>query len=370
LPEDRSGKRFTDAGHSLTGAGATVMNRRLLFPLLLIAALVIGIGWAEYTSWREVAGLKRQLDSPALARVIAQSEKWPADDQAAFQDLIAEVRSSVNAFRGWLVASCIGVLVLAGVLARTIQREMIAPLENRLVESHAVIARQEKLASLGVLAAGVAHEIRNPLTAIKARLFSQRRKLSRDSAEHADAVFINDEINRLEQIVRDFLQFARPAEPSLASVETSALLQAVHELMAPEIKAREIDLRLDTPHPLTARMDAAQIRQVLLNLIRNAADSIERDGIITLRTRPTYLPFAPRRVPAVAIEVEDTGPGIPAEVRERLFDPFFTTKESGTGLGLAIAERIVHAHKGSLQFHTKTQHGAIFSVILPSGENP
>lgn len=341
------------------------MNKRLLFPLLIIVALVAGIGWAEYTSWKEVAELQRQLHSPALTRVLAQSEQWPAEDQAALRGLIVEAQTSLDAFRGWLVASCVGVLVLALVLAHTIQRQMIAPLESRLVESQAVIARQEKLASLGMLAAGVAHEIRNPLTAIKARLFSQAKRLRRDSPEHADAVLINDEINRLEQIVKDFLQFARPAEPNLAPVEAAAFLHSVQELMAPELKLRGIDLRLDAPEDLAAKMDTSQIRQVMLNLIRNAADSIGREGAITLRARETFLPFAPRRASAVALEVEDTGPGISPEVQERLFDPFFTTKETGTGLGLAIAERIVHRHSGALQFRTQAQRGTTFSVILP-----
>jgi signal transduction histidine kinase len=345
------------------------MNKRLLFPLLIIVALVAGIGWAEYTSWKEVAELQRQLHSPALTRVLAQSEQWPGEDQAALRGLIVEAQTSLSAFRGWLIASCVGVLVLAVVLARTIQRQMIAPLESRLVESHAVIARQEILASLGMLAAGVAHEIRNPLTAIKARLFSQAKRLQRDSPEHADAVFINDEINRLEQIVKDFLQFARPAEPSLAPVDAAAFLRSVQELMAPELKLRGIDLQLDAPENLAAKMDTSQIRQVMLNLIRNAADSIGREGAITLRARETFLPFAPRRAPAVALEVEDTGPGISTEVQERLFDPFFTTKEAGTGLGLAIAERIVHRHGGALQFRTQMQRGTTFSVVLPSPEN-
>ena len=345
------------------------MNKRLFYSLLIIVALVAGIGWAEYTSWKEVAELQRQLQSPALTRVLAQSEQWPAEDQAALRGLIVEAQTSLGAFRGWLVASCVGVLVLALVLAHTIQRQMIAPLENRLVESHAVIARQEKLASLGVLAAGVAHEIRNPLTAIKARLFSQAKRLQRESPEHADAVFIKDEINRLEQIVKDFLQFARPTEPKLMPVEAAVFLRSIQELMAPELKLRGIDLRLDAPEDLTAKMDTSQIRQVMLNLIRNAADSIGREGAITLRARETFLPFAPRRAPAVALEVEDTGPGISTEVQERLFDPFFTTKETGTGLGLAIAERIVHRHGGALQFRTQMQRGTTFSVILPSPEN-
>jgi signal transduction histidine kinase len=342
------------------------MNQRFLIPLLIIVTLVGVIGWAGYTSWKEVAHIQRELHSPALARMLAQSDQWSAEDHAALLDLVAEARTSLTAFRGWMVASCVGVFVLAMVLVHTVQRQMIAPLESQLVETKAIIARQEKLASLGVLAAGVAHEIRNPLTAIKARLFSQTRRLQRDSPEHVDAVFINDEIDRLEQIVKDFLQFARPSEPHLGDTTAAIFLHGVRELLAPELKLREIELRLDATGDFPVKMDAAQIKQVMINLIRNAAESIDRAGTITLRARSTFLRLESRGAAAVALDVEDSGPGIPPEVQARLFDPFFTTKEAGTGLGLAIAERIVQRHGGLLQFRTQMQRGTTFSVILPA----
>jgi signal transduction histidine kinase len=342
------------------------MNRRLIFLLLIIASLVGAIGWAGYTSWKEATDIQRELHSAALARILAQSERWAGEDHEALLTLVAEARSSLAAFRGWLAVSCAGLLVLGVVLVHTVQRQMIAPLESQLAETKAVIARQEKLASLGVLAAGVAHEIRNPLTAIKARLFSQTKRLQRDSPEHGDALFIDDEINRLERIVKDFLQFARPPEPHLGRTTAGSFLRDVRELLAPELQAQAIDLRLDAPEDFPLLMDAAQIKQVMINLIRNAAESIGRTGTITLRARSTFLPVEPRETAAVALEVEDTGPGIPPEVQARLFDPFFTTKEAGTGLGLAIAERIVQRHGGVLQFRTEIQRGTTFSVILPA----
>jgi two-component system sensor histidine kinase AtoS len=108
------------------------------------------------------------------------------------------------------------------------------------------------------------------------------------------------------------------------------------------------------------------MKQVLINLIRNAAESLNGKGVITLRARSSFLPFAAKRSPAVAIDVEDNGTGIPPEVQRRLFDPFFTTKASGTGLGLAIAERIVDRHGGTLEYRTAPQRGTTFTITLPA----
>jgi signal transduction histidine kinase len=265
-----------------------------------------------------------------------------------------------------LAVSFLLLLALALTVLVLVNRGLLAPLRRQLVASHAIIARQEKLASLGVLAAGVAHEIRNPLTAIKARLFSQQKRLATGSPEHADALVIKEEIQRLERIVRDVLQFARPGEPVLGRQGASAFLQGVAALMAPTLEKRGISLAVEPGDELYVAIDRAQMTQVLINLIQNAADSIGEAGRITLRACRTVLPLASRRTEAVALEVEDTGRGIPPEVQARLFDPFFTTKASGTGLGLAIAERIAQKHGGGLQFRTQPGRGTTFSVVLPA----
>src|SRR3954470_12394576 len=126
----------------------------------------------------------------------------------------------------WLIlGSLFALLVLGSWLAMIVYRDMIAPLRRQLLESQAIIERQEKLASLGVLAAGVAHEIRNPLTAIKARLFTQQKLLKSGSAEFEDSTVIGNEINRLEKIVRDGLKFANPADPKLMKLDAAAPLR-------------------------------------------------------------------------------------------------------------------------------------------------
>jgi signal transduction histidine kinase len=225
--------------------------------------------------------------------------------------------------------------------------------------------RQEKLVSLGMLAAGVAHEIRNPLTAIKAWLFIQRKQLQAGTAEYADAEIIGNEVNRLERIVKDVLLFARPSEPRLVEVDAAEPLRQVQLLLAPQLEKANIRLAMEGSVEARIRIDAHQMQQVLINLIQNAADSIGRNGTVTLRVRTGMKRLAERADEVVILEVADTGKGIPAEVEKRLFDPFFTTKETGTGLGLSIAARIVAKHGGALQYQTQVEHGTTFGIVLP-----
>jgi len=291
-------------------------------------------------------------------RLLDMCDAFIRDQSSAFDSFLQESNRTLATFQRLLKLSVALLLTLIVALAILVYRGMIAPLRYRLTESRAIIARQEKLASLGVLAAGVAHEIRNPLTAIKFRLYSLKKSLPDGLADNEDAVVIGDEISRLERIVRDFLQFARPSEPEFITIPTQRILAEVHELLKPQLKKSAIELKLDPSEPVWVRADTQQIKQVLINLIQNSADSIGSDGVITLRGR--------NGVGGLAImDVIDNGKGIPPEVQQRLFDPFFTTKDGGTGLGLPIAARIVEKHGGELRYQTQPNRGTIFSVVLP-----
>jgi signal transduction histidine kinase len=241
----------------------------------------------------------------------------------------------------------------------------VAPLRHRLTETEAVVGRQEKLASLGTLAAGVAHEVRNPLAAIKFRLFSLKQSLPQDFRHNEDVLVIGQEINRLERIVKDFLQFARPAEPTLARIPAEQVMHAVQSLLHQELEKAAIALKLQPAQNIWIHADKQQIEQVLINLVQNAADSIGRNGTISLRVKQGAARLNGRSRAAVILEVADTGGGIPTEVQKRLFDPFFSTKEAGTGLGLSIAERIVEKHGGVLQYQTQLNRGTTFQIVLP-----
>jgi signal transduction histidine kinase len=255
---------------------------------------------------------------------------------------------------------------LAVALAVAVYRGMIAPLRARLSQSQAIIERQEKLAALGTLGAGVAHEIRNPLTAIKFRLFSLMEALPPNFAENEDARTISEELNRLDRIVTDFLQFARPSEPELTRVPAERILQEVGDFMKPQLQPSGIELKLEILQPAWIAADTHQLKQVLINLIQNAADSIGKNGRITLRLKLGHASFAGKVRPAAVVSVQDNGKGIPPSVQKRLFDPFFTTKEEGTGLGLPIAARIVEKHGGLLNYRTEVNRGTIFQIVLPA----
>ena len=264
------------------------------------------------------------------------------------------------------VLGLVGLLFVFGLaLVALIYRDIIAPLRVKLVESQALAERNEKLASLGLLAAGVAHEIRNPLTAMKAALFIQQKKFRPGSPELGDVEMVEREILRLERIVNEFLRFARPAEPELATIPADQPLEEVQALLTAQLAKQGIQLVRETAEPMRVTVDPGQIKQVLINLVRNAADSMNGGGTITLRARHDRKRLANGEAEVVVLEVADTGKGIPPEVEARLFDPFFTTKDNGTGLGLSIAARVVEKQGGSLQYQTQVNRGTTFGIVLP-----
>lgn len=306
-----------------------------------------------------------------------QSASWKllrvCDDLVAVQrrgfgEFLAETQRTLVAHQRLLELASGLILGLAALLALLVYRGMIAPLRLGLSQSKTIIERQEKLASLGVLASGVAHEIRNPLTAIKFRLFSMKKTVPALAANE-DATIIANEIHRLERIVKDFLRFARPSEPELATLPAPRILREVYELMQGQLERSAIQLKLDELEPAWVHADLQQIKQVLINLIRNAAEAIGRNGLVLLQVRQDTAKWNGRLKPVAILAVVDNGKGISPAVEARLFDPFFTTKEGGTGLGLAIAARIVEKHGGMLRYETELNRGTTFEVVLPQVEH-
>jgi signal transduction histidine kinase len=305
------------------------------------------------------------LIEEAMPPLQALRDQLAKNQRAAFDAYIARVLRERD--RLWYALyACMALTALCGaVLADVVYRDLIAPLRRTVVRSRALLEQQEKLAALGLLTAGLAHEIRNPLNSIKARLFTQRRILGEHSPGLEDNRFIDEEIDRLEGIVREALQFARPAPPALQRLRLVAVLQPMFEFLEPSLRKSEIQIKTDFQADAEITTDPNQLKQALLNLVNNAAESITRGGAITLRTREATLRSKGRKFPAIALEVADTGKGISPEAQKRLFDPFFTTKENGTGLGLSITARIVHAHGGMIECESAPGHGALLRILLP-----
>jgi len=303
------------------------------------------------------------------APILGLCQKLSEAERVALTQFLEDSHQSLGWLQRLLLALFVLLLGLTGVVGLSVYRELLAPLRSQLRQSRAVIERHEKLASLGTLAAGLAHEIRNPLTAINVRIHSLKRSLVQGSSEHEDATVIDSEIRRLEGMVREFLQFARPAEPKFVTVSADSLLAKVQRLLAGQLVKKSIQLTLESPPDLWIRVDPHQVEQALINLVQNAAESIERDGQIRLCARADTARRArhPRR--SVVLEVSDTGKGIPPEVQKRLFDPFFTTKEEGTGLGLSIAARIVEQQGGVLKYKTEMNRGTTFDIMLPQAQH-
>jgi signal transduction histidine kinase len=293
-----------------------------------------------------------------------------ADDFAAAHDdelrgLLEESLTSLRWMRN-LVFTCLGFLLATiSVVVALLYRDVVRPLREQLVDSELLLAKREKLAALGTLAAGVAHEIRNPLTAIKARLYTLRRVLSSEESKE-DVRAIANEVDRLERIVRDVLGYAHPANAAFGQVELSIWLHEFAAFVGPELTATKIELIVNTAATANVEIDTDQLQQVMLNLVRNAQEAFEgRPGCIQLALLHERGLLHGIQSEIAVLAVTDNGPGIPAKIQSRLFDPFFTTKPSGTGLGLSIVARLVELQGGEIKFQSAPGTGTRFTVNLP-----
>jgi signal transduction histidine kinase len=221
--------------------------------------------------------------------------------------------------------------------------------------------QHEKLAAVGTLAAGLAHEIRNPLNGAQLHVSFLERTLKKTAASEdaLDAVrVVGDEIKRLAALVTEFLDFARPRPPQLRSTAVRALCERAIALVSQKAADAKVTVTLDFPsRDPTLEVDPAKLEQVLLNLLTNAIEALAggTGGRVVLRVR--------RQPRTVFFEVEDNGPGLPSSDAP-IFDPFFSTKPEGTGLGLAITHRIVSDHGGDIVVET-APGATVFRVTLP-----
>ena len=220
------------------------------------------------------------------------------------------------------------------------------------------IQRKEKLAALGTLAAGIAHEVRNPLSSIKGYATFFASLFEKESENQKAALIMAQEVDRVDRVISELLEFARPAQLKLEETDIAQFIHNSLRIINHETEAAGINVitKLDEPLPVL-KIDPDRFIQVLLNLYINAIHAMESGGDLTVK--------AGARKNAMVFEICDTGTGISPEVQANIFNPYFTTKKKGTGLGLAIVYKIIESHNGTIHIESIDGKGTIFIISIP-----
>jgi two-component system sensor histidine kinase PilS (NtrC family) len=238
---------------------------------------------------------------------------------------------------------------------------------------------KERVEAMGELSASIAHEIRNPLASIRGAVQEISRSVEIPEDKRVLIEIVLSESDRLDQIISDFLRYARMRRPKVKKVDIGKLLTDLRLLLIARPESRDYRIQVEDPENLDSIPgDAEQLRQVFLNLSVNALQAMDACDEKRLSIRAYEVPLhevhgldrsaIKERVnrPGVCVEVADTGPGMPDDVRRQIFEPFFTTKSGGTGLGLAIVARIVQGHEGVVVARPNDSGGTVFLVWIPS----
>ena len=231
------------------------------------------------------------------------------------------------------------------------------------------MVQAEHLATMGELAAGVAHEIRNPLAGIAGAIEIISKDFPKD---HPDREILDDlrqEVRRIEKVLNDLLTYARPKAPQYGMADLKETVAHTLQFARQQIGSKNVEFSIQIPSPLPRfRMDPEQLHQVLLNLVLNGIQAMDQEGKITILARVQPGSGTPNRPNYVEISVSDTGGGISREQLEKIFRPFYTTKRGGTGLGLSLCRRIISQHGGTLTAESEINKGSRFIIRLPMRE--
>ena len=296
--------------------------------------------------------------APQLKEVAPDGEVVLLTGFATIESAVAAVRAGACAY---LVKPCATQELL--VTVEQAMRQVRLHGEKRELSRRAQVA--EKLAAVGTMTAGLSHEIRNPLNAAALQLTVLERRIQRMGGDSKEKLLeplqlVRDEIRRLDHILEDFLQFARPREFHPRAIQVPTVLTKVLDLLEGEAERRHVNLARNFDDVPPVLGDEERLRQVVMNLALNALDAAGAGGTVRVSCG------LDEREPAeVAIHVDDTGRGVPQEVRDRIFEPFFTTKAQGSGLGLSIVHAIVTQHGGTISIDDAPEGGARFTLTLP-----
>lgn len=237
---------------------------------------------------------------------------------------------------------------------------------RQLQQREREVLRAEQLAAVGQVAAGVAHELRNPLTSVKMLVQTGLEGDKAAGLPPEDLMVIEHEIRRMEQCIRLFLDFARPPDSEPRRVDLNAIIGRALALMEGRARRQKVAIAAEmSSRPVSVTVDPEQVHQVLVNLLLNALDAMPRGGEVHLQMHVEPGDGLEDRPGRVEIRVRDTGPGIAPRIRQRLFEPFVSSKETGLGLGLSICKRLIEANGGTITGANDPEGGAIFTFVLP-----
>jgi two-component system, NtrC family, sensor histidine kinase HydH len=321
-------------------------------------------GGRELSRWPfEVALLDLKLPDGDGTALAAELKAAHPDCEVVLLTGFGTVESAAAAVRAGACAYLLKPCATAELLLTVEQamRQVRLKIEKRELGRRAMVA--EKLAAVGTMTAGLSHEIRNPLNAASLQLTVLERRVHQLPAKDQRPLLepltlVRDEIRRLDQLLEDFLQLARPRDYNVERIDLEGVIGPVIDLLREDADRRGVALERRFADGVAVRGDEERLRQVMMNLALNALDAAPRGGWVRFITEPAR--------EDVLIAVEDNGPGVPEEIASRIFEPFFTTKPSGSGLGLPIVHAIVIQHGGTIELKRSEAGGARFELRLPA----
>ena len=317
------------------------------------SARITAFGDGSTVRWVPAAALPPQLAEQLREHGVLRREEQPELPTVLAVPALGAEKALVGAF-----------YIDGGTIDRDtylVARDLAARVALAVERAEAVSALDDarRLAALGQFAAAIAHDIRTPLTSISLNVQILRRKLqlSDDDREHLDIAL--EELARLDKSVAEILDFAKPVKLTSEEIDVGELIEDAAKGLTPVLSERGVALTCESADDLMIHGDSQRLRQVLANLVGNAADASKPGTRVTLRATPA-------NDGQVAITVEDKGRGIGADDLPRIFEPFFTTRPDGTGLGLAICHKVVRAHGGDIRVKSTLGEGSTFTVMLPA----
>jgi len=365
-PEEQSVLGVLDIVYPLDQIDRTILTNTLTIAGLALGFVIAAAVLVSFLVHRVVYLPLRDLEAGAsrlakgeLDRTIpVRSEDEFGQLAASFNSMTEALRRSQSKLQDW---------------GYTLEQK-VTEATHELHAAQAEAARGEKLASVGLLAAGIAHELNNPLTGVLTFAHLVRKRVPDGSAEAEDLDLVIQETKRCAAIIRRLLDFAREKTPEKTFADLNKLIEEITHLIERPANVENIDITMDFDEQLpSVWIDEDLIKQVIMNMLVNAQHAIDGEGSITIRTRfhPDFRRPEPgaRPTPMAEITFADTGCGIPEKDLQRIFDPFFTTKSvgTGTGLGLSVSHGTVEAHGGLIAVESTVGEGTEFHVYLPTG---